>query len=352
MRKGNLGGVLLLLFFFVVPSVAQPPARIKQAKQQEAKQVQQKSVGVSERAQLEYPTAPAMQEDVSWRRDLYRVIDLQKDKNAVLYYPQEPDGDKVNLFTYLFKLVLHRQIKAYDYTIDGNENFKDANVLKPKDILDRHHIRYESKGDQFRIEDSDIPSSDVKSYYVKESTYFDQHTSSFHTQITAICPVREEADEFGGASARYPMFWLKYEDIAPFLAKLTLMASNYNNAATISADDYFTTKQYEGSVYKTSNLQGKVMANSDSVMKKEQKRIEQEVTTLEEHVWKGDSTLFKKDSTAAVASTKTSKASKKSKAKEETASTSSRSQLKRQKSGDTSGSSSSKPRISVRRQRH
>lgn len=349
MKRIYLAFILALL---VVSAVAQPPARMREAQKKETQEKQQHAVGVSERAQLEYPTAPTMPEDAAWRRDLYCVIDLQKDKNAVLYYPQEPEGDQMNLFTFLFKLVMRRQVKAYDYTIDGNESFKASNVLQPKDILDRHHIRYEAKGEQFRIEDSDIPSADVRSYYVKESSYYDQHTASFHTQISAICPVREEGDEFGGAAAKYPMFWLKYEDIAPYLAKLSLMASNYNNAATISADDYFSTHQYEGKVYKTTNLQGKVIANNDSAMKQEQTRIAKELTTLEKHVWEGDSSEVKKDSLDSTTLVKQSKSSRRavSKKKEEV-STSSRSQLKRQKS-ESGSSSSSRPRISVRRQRH
>ncbi len=338
-----------LIIYVVAPAIAQPPARVREAQKKAQQQVQQKAVGVSERAQLEYPVAPSMPEDVAWRRDLYKSINLDKDKNAVLYYPQEPDGDRMNLFTFLFKLVMRRQVKAYDYTIDGNESFKESNVVKPKDILERHHIRFESKGEQFRIEDSDIPSAAVKSYYIKESTYYDQHTASFHTQVTALCPVREEGDEFGGAPAKYPMFWLKYEDIAPFLAKLELMASNYNNAAMISADDYFSTAKYEGQIYKTNNLQGRVLVSSDSLMKGEQKRIEQELATLEKHVWGLDSTAFAKDSTIAATDTKAVKAKAKTD-KDKEQSTSSRSQLKRQKSNGKS--SSSRPRISVRRARH
>ena len=42
-----------------------------------------------------------MPEDVVWKRDIYRQLDLMKDKNAPLYYPVEPIGKQVNLFTYL-----------------------------------------------------------------------------------------------------------------------------------------------------------------------------------------------------------------------------------------------------------
>lgn len=352
---------LVLTFAIVLltmPMIAQPPARVRQAKKEQAQQQQQQaqSVGVSQRAQLEYPTAPTMPENVAWRRDVYRTIDLTKDKNAVLYYPQEPEGDKMNLFTYLFKLVMRKQITAYDYTIDGKESFTPSNVSKPIDILKRHDIRHEVQGERFRIQDSDIPSADVKAYYIKESTFFDQNTASFHSRVTAICPVLKIGDDdiFGGEAVPHPMFWLKYEDIAPYLAKLELMASNYNNAATISADDYFNTKQYDGTIYKTNNLQGRVINNTDSAaVKNEQNRIESELTKFEKNVWGNDSARIReqaiKDSIAA-ATQKGSKTkiTRKSSTKEDT-STSSRSQVKRQNGGSTK---SSTPRISVRRQRH
>lgn len=347
----------LLLALSLLPAGAQPPARQKQAAQQAAEEAAAKETAVSERAQLDYPTAPAMPEDASWRRDLYRQIDLTKDKNAVLYYPQEPTADRMNLFTYLFKLVMHRQVPAYDYTIDGNENLVSSNIAKPQDILDRHHIPYITKGEKFRIEDSDIPSADVKAYYIKESTYFDQHTSQFRTQVTAICPIRRELDEFGAGETSYPMFWLKYEDIAPYLAKLELMGSSYNNAATITADDYFATCQYEGTIYKTSNLQGIVLANyctTDTALLQEQQRIEKELATLEDHVWGIDSIAdAERDSLAQLEEETDKKSKKKKKDEEEDTSTSSRSQLKRQQENNSSSSSSSStPRFSVRRQRH
>ena len=338
----------------VVPAIAQPPARMREAQRKVDTKVQNQSVGLSKRAQLDYPIAPTMPVDVSWRRDLYRVIDLNDSKNAVLYYPKEPEEGKMNLFSFLFKLVMRQEVKAYKYTMTGREDFSASNVENREDILKRHNIAYEKKGDKLRILDIDIPSADVKSYFIKESSYFDQHTSQFRTQVTAICPVREE-DEFG--KMRYPMFWLKYEDIAPFLAKLELMASDYNNASMISADDYFATNKYDGKVYMTSNLRGRTLdMNDTTLLKKERTRIEKELTTLESHVWGTDSVASKRmqvrmDSLNAAKGVSANRKVRDRKENKSDESTSSRSQLKRQKSGE-SKSSAGKPRITVRRQRH
>ena len=355
--------ILLSITLMAISTVAQPPARLRQQSTQNKETRSATSpVKISERAALEFPTQGEMPKDAAWRRDVYKVLDLTNDNNAVLYYPEEPQGDRMNLFTYIFKLVMRKQIKAYEYTIDGNENFNDKNAMKPLDILTRFEIPHETNGDKIRIEDSDIPSSQVKSYYIKESTYYDQHTAQFHTQVTAICPVRKTIGEFLEEEAPTPLFWINYAEVSPYLAKITLMNSNYNNAAQISANDYFTLNQYDGKIYKTVNLQGKVLANyceTDSALQKEQKRIEKEINTLQDHVWGKDSVKIKaaqqkakelqaaKDSIEAAtpAARTTPRARKASKTEEE--STSSRSQLKREKSNGNAT-----PRFSARRQRH
>lgn len=237
-----------------------------------------------------------MPNDAAWRRDLYRTIDLNKEENAVLYFPTTPQDGRENLFTYLFKLLLRKQIKAYDYKLDGNENFSEKNEVSAKEIMDRYHIFYESKGDKVRVNDADIPSDEVKAYFVKESTYYDQHTATFRSQVTAICPVLKRGDsDFGGELAQYPMFWLKMSDVAPYLGKLMLMGSSLNNAAMMSADDFFTMKRYKGDIYKAVNLQDRLLSNycvDETETKAEQQRIEKQLTDVQEHVYGRDSAYY------------------------------------------------------------
>ena len=371
--------LLLSIMLVAIATVAQPPARVRQQANKEAdknantqppvvnrpssattapkKSATDALTGTS-RAALEFPTQGAMPEDVAWRRDVYKVLDLASDRNAVLYFPEEPQGDKMNLFTYLFKLVMRKDIKAYEYTIDGNENLTAKNVMQPKEMLTRFEINFETNAEgKIRVDNSDIPSAQVKSYYIKESTYYDQNTAQFHTQVTALCPVRKGIDEFGEEEAPTPLFWLDYAEISPYLAKVVLMNSNYNNAAQISADDYFTTNQYDGKIYKTVNLQGRVLQNyceTDSALKAEQTRIEKEITTLQDHVWGKDSSAVQGDTVdvVIVEEGKTKKASKKGKDDKESELNSSRAQLKRERTTGSAKSSSSQPKFSARRQRH
>ena len=92
-----------ILFFLIMVCMAQgrwaqPAARRRQQQTQ-----QSNANNVTERARIMFPTEQSMPEDVVWRRDIYREIDLTQDANAGLYYPVEPIGNLMNLFTYIFK---------------------------------------------------------------------------------------------------------------------------------------------------------------------------------------------------------------------------------------------------------
>ena len=283
---------LLLSITLADCAYAQPPRRRAEQQQKQEQQLNAPK-GSSYR---DFPTAQTMPNDAAWRRDLYRTIDLTKEENAVLYFPTTPQDGRENLFTYLFKLVLRKQIKAYDYKLDGNENFTAQNEVSAKELMDRYHIFYESKGDKVRVNDADIPSDEVKAYFVKESSYYDQHTATFRSQVTALCPVLKRGDsDFGGELAQYPMFWVKMSDISPYLGKLMLMGSSLNNAAMMSADDFFTLKRYKGDIYKAVNLQDRLLSNyctDDTEMKAEQQRIEKQLTDVQEHVYGRDSAYY------------------------------------------------------------
>lgn len=337
---------------------AQPQAR-RNAQQQAQKK--SNASNMTTRAQISFPTSAAMDEDVVWRRDIYRELDLMESENAGLYYPVEAVGDKMNLFTYMFKLMLSGRIPAYEYRLDGNEVFTDSARVKPLALLDNYHIYYERVNGRLRIDNADIPSAEVKSYYIKESAYYDQANSTFHKKVIALCPVMAREDDFGDGSAKYPLFWVKYDDLAPFLAKQTLMVSDLNNAATMSADDYFTRNMYKGKIYKTNNMLGRTLAQycpNDSALSKEQKRIEAELLAFEKNVYgdqaKKDSldSIAKLKDDAKVAKKKKSSASSNNRRSKTSSAAVEKPKKTKTPASSTPAASNSNARVSVRRQRH
>ena len=354
--------VLFILFAAVLTqaAVAQPQQRRNQQAQQQQQQAQKSNANtMTTRAQISFPTQATMSEDVVWRRDIYRELDLTQDANAGLYYPVEPVGSQMNLFTYLFKLMLSGQITAYKYNLNGSESFTPDAKIKPLEFLDNYSIYYEKKDGRLKIDNSDIPSRDVKSYYIKESSYYDQYTATYHTKVVALCPVMTREDDFGGQANTYPLFWVKYDDIAPFLSKQMIMTSNINNAAMMSIDDFFVKNKYKGDIYMTNNMLGQTLAqsvaatdstNQEVAIKKEQQKIESQMKTFEKSIW-GDQA--RKDSLDSIAKVeKDSKGKKKIKKTNRRSSTSS-SEVKSSKTKSKSSAvSSGSARVSVRRQRH
>jgi len=339
----------MMILLMADAAVAQPK---KRRNQQQTDQQQRKSPSsaMSMRAQISFPTALDIPEEVVWRRDIYRELDLTDDANAGLYYPVEPQGKQLNLFTYIFKLAQNGYIPVYEYPTDGSDNFSPENRVQMQTILDNYHIYYEEQNGKLKVDNSDIPSAEVRKFYLKESAYYDQANSSFHIKVLALCPVMLRDDDFGGEATQYPLFWVKYSDLEPFLNRQTVMASSLNNAATMSMDDFFTLNSYRGKIYKTNNAQGKTLLQlCDGDMDKmtaEQKRIEAELAAFHKTIF-GDQA--KRDSLDSIAALDV-KQNKKIRSKSSTRSRSAKAS-KSKRSSSTSSSNSS-ARVTVRRQRH
>ena len=346
--------------------MAQPKARLKAQAEAEKKS----ETSLSERAKAQYTAQMPAPTDVVWKRDIYRTLDMTKEKNAALYYPVEPLGDRVNLFTLVIRLVADGKVPAYEYRSDGNELFTEDNKYKVTDMLEKFYIYYEEKDGHITINDSDIPSGEVLSYFIKESSFYDQRTATYTTRVTAICPVLHRSGDFGSDVTKYPMFWLNYDEVSPYLGLTPLMTSSYNNVSNMSIDDYFVRSLYEGDIYKTANLQNKLLAQycpNDTAMKAEQQRIEKELVTFENKLWgieepdttstatdkKAEKKADKKATRSTARKGKAASAEKKAAATEKSEATEKKTSVRtsRQRTAPSSKSTSGGQTLSVRRQR-
>lgn len=333
--------------------MAQPAkSRRAQTEAQQPKAGTKPASGATDRASLQFPTAATMPDDVVWRREIYRQLDLLKDENAPMYYPVEPQGRQVNLFTYLFRLVLTGRIPAYTYKLDGRESFEKEDRLEVRTLLENQSIYFEEQNGRLAVADADVPSAEVTRFYIKESAYFDQRSGTFRTRVSALCPVLMRGDsEFGGEATPYPLFWVNYDDAAPWLARLPMMGSNLNNVTNGTADDFFAMNRYRGQIYKTNNLQGRVLASyckDDSAMIREQKRIEKELADFERGIWTLPIDTARRDSLERLKEQKSNRRSRSaSSSKDDTTSRRSNASSKK----ESKPSNSSAPRVSVRRQR-
>lgn len=234
--------------------------------------------------------------DRQWMRIIYRQLDLDKDKNAPLYFPEENIDGQENLFRIIMRLLANNQIHAYEY-LDGREIFTEQYQVKVRDLLDRFHIIYtEAKGSternpRFSIQEADVPTNEVLSYYIIERWEFDTRNNRMRTIVEAICPVLHRSGDFGGEAVKYPMFWIKFADLRPWLAQQYIFTSDDNNLPTCTYDDYFTLNMYEGEIYKTRNLKNKSLMQiypDPEELTKAQDSIQRRLDSFEAKLWVPD----------------------------------------------------------------
>jgi gliding motility associated protien GldN len=240
-------------------------------------------------------------ENAPWIREIYRQVNLKEAANAPLYYPVEPVGDRMNLFALIFKLLSENKITVYEY-LDGKEIFTDRYKVNFKDFLDRfrvlHTEKIEGADTIYVVDESDIPSSEVLSYLVKEACYFNASNSTVDIKLLAICPLLIREGDFGEVTSM-PMFWIPYENIHPYISRRPIMTSDLNNAMTYTLDDYFRKRMFEGEIIKMTNLLNYTLAQRFSTpesMKHAQDSIENYLKHFEKQLWVQPDTTIVADS--------------------------------------------------------
>lgn len=249
--------------------------------------------GITDRMKSFYEFDPVSEADLTWMRVIYRSLDLTKDENMALYYPEEPTENQENLFRIIMRLLANNQIAAYEY-LDGREIFTDQYKIKVKDMLDRFHILYtdakgsSEKNPKFVIEESDVPANEVLSYFVLERWEFDRVSNRMNRRVEAICPVLHRSGDFGGEAVKYPMFWIKFDALRPSLSQQYIFTDDDNNLPKYNYDDFFNLAMYKGEIYKTRNLKNRSMMQmfpDPDDLKRAQDSIQNRLENYDKHLW-------------------------------------------------------------------
>ena len=195
----------------------------------------------------------------------------------------------------MLKLVVDGKIPAYEY-LDGREVFTDQYKMNVADMLERFGIyAQEAKGSteknpKFVIEEADVPTGQVLNYYIIEKWEFDRRSNRMKTRVEAICPVLNRSGDFGG-EAKFPMFWVKYDALRPYISQQYVFLNDDNNLAQYSIDDYFNLGMYDGEIYKTRNLRNLSMAQmfpDEDDRKRAQDSIDNRLRTYGKDLWVPD----------------------------------------------------------------
>ncbi len=247
---------------------------------------------ISDRMQGFFETKEPHDADLAYMRQIYRQLDLTKDANTPLYFPEDVIDGQENLFRIILRLVVDGKIPAYEY-LDGREIFTDQYKVNIADMLERFGIyAQEAKGSteknpKFVIEEADVPTGQVLNYYILEKWEFDRRSNQMKTRVEAICPVLNRSGDFGG-EAKYPMFWVKFDALRPYLAQQYIFLTDDNNLPQYSLDDYFNMGMYDGEIYKIRNLRNLSMAQmfpDEDDMKRAQDSIDNRLRSFGKNLW-------------------------------------------------------------------
>lgn len=250
---------------------------------------------ISERQQSFYEVKEPSDADLQWMKVVYRELDLTKGKNPALYYPEEPNEDGQSLFYIIMRLVADGDIDCYEW-LDGREMFTPEYKYKVSNMLDRFHILYTTakgsteKHPRYSIENADIPGSEVLSYYIIEKWEFDTRSNAMKSRVEALCPVLHREDEYG-VMQKWPMFWVKMNDIRPYIARQYVFTDDDNNLLRYNLDDFFKLNMYSGEIYKVKNLRNMTLRQQfpdDSAYHHAQDSIEARLRQFNKSLWVPD----------------------------------------------------------------
>ena len=249
------------------------------------------AASITDRQQSFYEVREPSDADLQWMKVIYREVHFDKGKNAALFYPELPNEDGESLYFIIMRLLCKNQIKAYEYT---DEIFTDDHLVDKDQLFYNYSIDVvEAKGSTeknpiYEFEDADIRSNQVLSYYIIEKWEFDTRSNQMKARVEALCPVMHREDDWSGEVKRYPMFWVKLNDIRPYMAQQYVFTDDDNNLARYSIDDFFKLNMYTGDIIKTKNLRNlslRQMFPEDVAYKNAQDSIEQRLRSFNQDLW-------------------------------------------------------------------
>ena len=291
-RKIVLASAAALVATLTVVAQVESAGGVRKRSENDRKKKAENGPVITDRMQSFFENKEPHDADLAYMREIYRQIDLTNEANTPLYYPEDVTDGQENLFRLILRLVVEDRIPAYEY-LDGREVFSDQYKVKVGDMLDRFDIYYTKgngsteKNPKYEIAEADVPTAQALNYYIIEKWEFDRRSNSMKTRVEAICPVLNKIGDFGGET-RYPMFWVKFDALRPWLAQQYIFLTDDNNLPQYSLDDYFNLGMYKGDIYKTKNLRNLSMVQmfpDDDDRKAAQDSIDRRLRSFGKNLW-------------------------------------------------------------------
>lgn len=250
----------------------------------------------TKRTTLERKPAPlpsVREADAVWSKTVWRIIDLREKTNQHFYYPTREIQGRSNLFNILLKGIEAKTITAFDASVADDEfkvpiNFNQVKQQFGDSVKSIKVTDINTGNDRDTTVTADIPTHEVKQLEIKEVWYFDKQKSTLQVRIMGLCPIRVfKKDPKDSTFVRKRLFWVNYPEIRPLLARNESL-NDYNGARSLSFDDIFLTRKFDGYIVKEENTYNnrsieQYTTGEDSF--RESERIKNSIFNYEQDLW-------------------------------------------------------------------
>lgn len=129
----------------------------------------------------------------------------------------------------------------------------------------------------------------ISGFRIKEDVYFDKTRSRVITRIVGIAPLLKLNLSSGDSLGSQPLCWFRFNQFRKVL--VTMEIDSLNKKVALSMDDIFLQRRFTSKIVEESNPMGnriKDYAVLPADQEKEQKRIEQKLSTYKDSMWAYD----------------------------------------------------------------
>lgn len=199
---------------------------------------------------------PLRENDVMWKKRVWREIDIRERQNAAFQYPGDDQTGGGYFIEILLDAIKKGKIKAYSNLDDRfttaltKDQIIEILIGEPDTLMVEDPITGELT---MRITQGEFNPSIVTKYRLKEDWIFDRNLGRMVVRIIGLAPIRDIIDENTGQyRTSQAVFWLYYPELRPMLAQYEVF-NPQNDIARMTWNDFFENRFFSSKIIKTSN---------------------------------------------------------------------------------------------------
>lgn len=236
------------------------------------------------------PWQPLREDDVLWKKRVWREIDVRQKQNMPFVYPGDENTGGGSFIEILIDAIKRGKIQAYSDVDDRftapftTQQIMDVLVGKP----DTFYVDNLETGErEMKVSRTEFDPNTITKFRIKEDVIFDRNLGRKVTRIIGLAPLLDKKSSSGDYIGSAPFFWLYYPDIRDLLAQYEVFNPE-NDVARMTWDDYFEGRFFASYIYKVSNpfdYRFKDFNMNEMDVLQEGQRVSDELMNREHDMW-------------------------------------------------------------------